>query len=50
MSKEQFDLVFDHLFEEALHESYQLELPVSSRILKDSWKNVSKHIEDQRNA
>jgi hypothetical protein len=50
MSKEQFDLVFDHLFEEVVSESFLLDFPVPSRNLKDSWEAVSKHIEDQKNA
>lgn len=48
MPKDQFELIFDHLFEEAVQESYELAGQLPLRI-KDSWESVSKKIEEQLN-
>jgi hypothetical protein len=47
MSEDQFEQIFEHEFEEAVLESYQLAPRVPSFTIKQSWNTISKHIEEQ---
>jgi hypothetical protein len=50
MSKEQFDVLFEHVFEKAVNESYQDAPPIPSITIKQSWANIQKNFEDQPKA
>jgi hypothetical protein len=45
MSKEQFELIFDQVFEEAVQKSLELTPPTPSQSIKKSWETISKNIE-----
>jgi hypothetical protein len=47
MSEDQFEQIFEHEFEEAVHESFQLAPPIPFFTIKQSWSTISKHIEEQ---
>lgn len=52
MGKDQFELIFEHVFEEAVDESYQLStpIPIPDFFIKQSWDAIRKHIEEQDEA
>jgi hypothetical protein len=50
MSKEQFDVLFEHVFEEAIHESYQDAPPIPTISIKQSWLSIQKNFDEQPKA
>jgi hypothetical protein len=50
MKKEQFDLIFEHLFDEAVQESYKLAPSAPFFTMKQSWETIRKDIEEQSKA
>jgi hypothetical protein len=50
MSKEQFDVLFEHVFEKAIHESYQDAPSIPSITIKQSWESIQKNFDEQSKA
>jgi archaellum component FlaF (FlaF/FlaG flagellin family) len=50
MSKEQFDVLFEHVFEEAVQESFQDAPPIPSITIKQSWVSILKNFDEQPKA
>jgi hypothetical protein len=50
MSKEQFDVLFQHVFEEAIRESYQNAPPIPFITIKQSWASIQKNFNEQPKA
>lgn len=47
MFKEESDLMFEDLFEQAVQESYEFTLKLSTLNLKNSWEACSKKMNEQ---
>jgi hypothetical protein len=50
MSKGQFDVLFEHVLEEAIHESYQDAPQIPTIIIKQSWLSIQKNFDEQPKA
>jgi hypothetical protein len=50
MSKEQFEVLFEHIFEKAVQESFQDTPPIPSITIKQSWESISKNFDEQPKA
>jgi|GEM_PF-3279828 len=48
MAKDKLEELFEHLFEEAVHESFEGALRLSEISVKLSWESISKKIDEQR--
>jgi hypothetical protein len=50
MSKDQFDILFEHLFKEAVLKSYQEAPSIPTIAIKHSWESILKNFDEQSKA